>query len=318
MLIKCPECGHQVSDKAPVCPNCGIEIAGLVKETQPINVEEPVVIATPIEEEPIPTPSPTSTTPVSYAYQQQQDTYQQPQNAYQPTPKAPKQRSHTTLWISFFIAAVICAVMLYIYKDASEQLAADEVVNMDKLRDMQEDVDSSLVSSKYKNQEPKAETHEEVESTGPSEDLESADNTDNSEASAQPSSSEPSTAEMEKATNAVRRFFRAINSHDKEALNNSVSPFLSNFNGKARATKHDVQQYMTDSYQADVKNINWYIGDIKNIKKREIGENRYEYDITLDAKKVTEREGGTSTHNYTIKAMVEADGKVGSMAIDRK
>lgn len=31
-IIKCPECGHQVSDKAPTCPNCGIEIAG--KTTQ--------------------------------------------------------------------------------------------------------------------------------------------------------------------------------------------------------------------------------------------------------------------------------------------
>ena len=28
MIIKCPECGHQVSDKAPICPNCGVEIAG--------------------------------------------------------------------------------------------------------------------------------------------------------------------------------------------------------------------------------------------------------------------------------------------------
>lgn len=27
-MIKCPECGHAVSDKAPVCPCCGIEIAG--------------------------------------------------------------------------------------------------------------------------------------------------------------------------------------------------------------------------------------------------------------------------------------------------
>lgn len=27
-MIKCPECGHAVSDKAPVCPACGIEIAG--------------------------------------------------------------------------------------------------------------------------------------------------------------------------------------------------------------------------------------------------------------------------------------------------
>lgn len=28
MIIKCPECGHQVSDKAPICPSCGVEIAG--------------------------------------------------------------------------------------------------------------------------------------------------------------------------------------------------------------------------------------------------------------------------------------------------
>lgn len=28
MIIKCPECGHQVSDHAKTCPSCGIEIAG--------------------------------------------------------------------------------------------------------------------------------------------------------------------------------------------------------------------------------------------------------------------------------------------------
>lgn len=30
MLIKCPECGHQVSEKAPVCPTCGVQIAGKI------------------------------------------------------------------------------------------------------------------------------------------------------------------------------------------------------------------------------------------------------------------------------------------------
>ena len=29
-IIKCPECGHQVSDQAPTCPSCGIVIAGRV------------------------------------------------------------------------------------------------------------------------------------------------------------------------------------------------------------------------------------------------------------------------------------------------
>lgn len=30
MIIKCPECGHQVSDQARTCPSCGIDIAGKI------------------------------------------------------------------------------------------------------------------------------------------------------------------------------------------------------------------------------------------------------------------------------------------------
>ena len=29
-IIKCPECRHDVSDKAKTCPNCGVDIAGNV------------------------------------------------------------------------------------------------------------------------------------------------------------------------------------------------------------------------------------------------------------------------------------------------
>lgn len=29
-IIKCPECGRQISDKAPACPNCGVPIAGKI------------------------------------------------------------------------------------------------------------------------------------------------------------------------------------------------------------------------------------------------------------------------------------------------
>lgn len=31
-IIKCPECGHQISDKAPVCPSCGVEILGKIEK----------------------------------------------------------------------------------------------------------------------------------------------------------------------------------------------------------------------------------------------------------------------------------------------
>ena len=30
MIIKCPECGHSISDQAAVCPSCGIQIAGKI------------------------------------------------------------------------------------------------------------------------------------------------------------------------------------------------------------------------------------------------------------------------------------------------
>lgn len=32
-LIKCPECGTEVSDRAPACPNCGAPIAAAAEAT---------------------------------------------------------------------------------------------------------------------------------------------------------------------------------------------------------------------------------------------------------------------------------------------
>lgn len=31
-LIKCPECGQQISNKAEVCPHCGIEVQKVLEE----------------------------------------------------------------------------------------------------------------------------------------------------------------------------------------------------------------------------------------------------------------------------------------------
>lgn len=36
-LIKCPECGHDVSTKAPACPQCGVTIAGNLKRCPTCN-----------------------------------------------------------------------------------------------------------------------------------------------------------------------------------------------------------------------------------------------------------------------------------------
>ena len=40
-LIKCKECGHEVSDKASMCPNCGCPIESLGAAQEEVIYEEP-------------------------------------------------------------------------------------------------------------------------------------------------------------------------------------------------------------------------------------------------------------------------------------
>lgn len=40
-LINCPECGKEISDKAPSCPNCGCPISAMPFQTLPSEVDTP-------------------------------------------------------------------------------------------------------------------------------------------------------------------------------------------------------------------------------------------------------------------------------------
>ena len=128
-IIKCPECGHQVSDKAPVCPNCGVEIADKVtkcpdcgevyfsadamcphcyrpttKKTEPA----PVVEQTP--------PSPIPPQPK-----------EKPKFSSDPiqVPKK-KKNSWVAYLVSFVIALLICGVCFYMYKNAQDNKEMQE------------------------------------------------------------------------------------------------------------------------------------------------------------------------------------------------
>lgn len=134
-IIKCPECGHQISDKAPVCPNCGVEIAGKVtqcpncgeiyfrnedscpnchrpttarrQETQPA---EAVPTVAEVSSSPTPPPPPTSR-PACPA------TDEAPNHT---TDNTPKKKSHTALIAAFIIALAICGVCFYFYNQAKD------------------------------------------------------------------------------------------------------------------------------------------------------------------------------------------------------
>jgi endonuclease YncB( thermonuclease family) len=44
-LIKCPECGREVSDRARICPNCGCPAAGRAAKTAEANIRRSILIA---------------------------------------------------------------------------------------------------------------------------------------------------------------------------------------------------------------------------------------------------------------------------------
>lgn len=123
-IIKCPECGHQVSDAAPTCPQCGVKIAGRVmkcpdcgeiifndQEMCP-NCHCPInkTLAQPLVD--IPQQARPKVQPVA-----------DPANeTMPPTPPIPPQKkSHTVLIVSLVIALIIVFVGFYFYKNNSQK-----------------------------------------------------------------------------------------------------------------------------------------------------------------------------------------------------
>ena len=124
-IIKCPECGHQISDKAPTCPNCGVEIAGKVRKCAQcgnvfFNDEERCPICH--------TPNPSrmgaqgqtqpAPPPVPHIVPQQQ--------AATPAELPKKKKSRAPYIISFVIALIICAVCFYFYQKANNDKEQQE------------------------------------------------------------------------------------------------------------------------------------------------------------------------------------------------
>ena len=125
MIIKCPECGHQVSDRAKTCPSCGIEIAGkitrcpdcgeyLFKDQQEcpnchcsINASAPTEPVVPVLEE---------VTPVAA---------ENSDHSEQVRPAKKEKKSHKVLWssilVGFVLALIIVFLGIYFYQKTQEE-----------------------------------------------------------------------------------------------------------------------------------------------------------------------------------------------------
>ncbi len=120
-IIKCPECGRQISENAPVCPNCGVEIKGKITRcTQCGEVYFNEQEVCPNCHHVTYKPQSSAATPPPVPHQTAQPAGKPQQ---EPGKKPAKQKSN--VWVVFTIALVIALVLggifFYFYNNAKTE-----------------------------------------------------------------------------------------------------------------------------------------------------------------------------------------------------
>lgn len=399
-IIKCPECGHQISDKAPTCPSCGVEIAGKISKcpgcgaiyfnyqklcpncyvpnpalgemfgaaTAPATAQAQ---AAQTVQKVAPRPTPAAAQPV----------VRQPEKPTTPPPPPPtqaqprKKSNRTVLILSFVFAVIVCGILYYFYDNANKNKEAEayefamrssNAMDLQSYLDIykdapQEHIDSiqahlaiikqgdadwtnALVSGSkealqaYLNQYPDSPHKQEAVNKLDSIDWAFAKNQDTADSYQAYLNAHADGSHIEEAENALkkvkgrdlqpeekemvsaifRKFFMAINSHDSNGLTDACEDVLSSLLGKSSATKADVITFMEKLYKDNVINMNWYINNDYQIKKREVGVNEYEYQVQFSARQDVDLNDGTKAeHLFKINGVVSPEGKVSSLNMSK-
>ena len=279
MLIRCPECNNEVSDKAEICPHCGIKISG-----------NPEITGTLTGTGTVRKPAPT-----------------QPKRV-----EAGKGKSKAVWVVSLIIALAVFGVGFYFYQSAQqdkEQEAFEYALHSNDLMVMQnylskyqdavidmmkyEDLEwNNAVNSGSKNELLKY-IEENQDSPHITEAKNKIDSIDYSHAMREYKSSknvlalqkyltehpngryssqvqdimdelksvEVTPEEMEMAKGVCRKFLQAINSRNEVKLLSTVTEILDSFLNRTGATNQDVVTFMNKLYKDDITNMNWYMMD---------------------------------------------------------
>lgn len=375
-IIKCPECGHPVSDKAPTCPTCGVEIVG--KTITCANCG-----TTYFKDQALcpnchcPNPLNAATSPLPSI---QTATLSQESNSTQSTSEhesstSEKKNNHFIWIISFVIALIICGTLYYFYHSASQQQEeeayeyamksndpdvlqsyletykdADQahidsiMSHLNMLKTLDTEWTNAIVSGskeaieaylqKYPNSPYRQEAWNKIDSI----DWQIAKKADTAEAYQTYLDEHTDGSHIEEAENAMkkaksrdlqpeeslmvsslfRKFFQSINTRNEDGLTATCEDVLSSLLGKPAATKSDVLTFMNKLYKEDITNMVWRINDDYQIKKREVGDEEYEYQVVFTARQeVSRNDGSTQEGNFKISATVSPDGKISAFNMAR-
>ena len=416
-IIKCPECGRQISDKAPTCPSCGVEIAG--KITKCPNCGEvyfnylemcpncqtpnPTLVGgrggiSPTPSAPVQPAQPVE--PVAPVQQSARRTMQQTERPGMPaTPPPPPPARPTTnkgnggeqnpekkepekkmsvrsiLIISLIFSVLVCGILYYFYdnanknkemeayeyamqssdpmvlqsyldtnKDADEAHRDSITAHLEQLKQNDQDWTNAVVSGskdalqaylqKYPNSIHKQEAINKIDSI----DWNVAKNADTADAYQTYLDAHRDGSHIEEAENALkkvkgrdlqpeekeyitglyRQFFQSINSRDGDGLLANCEDILSSLLGKNSAPKSDIVTFMDKLYKEDVANMNWHINNDYQIKKREIGDSEYEYQVVFTAKQAVDKTDGSKHEQlFKISSTVSPDLKISSFNMSK-
>ena len=230
------------------------------------------------------------------------------------------------------------------YKDAEEAHRDSIMAHLEMLKSIDQDWTNALVSGskqaledylqKYPNSPHKQEAWNKIDSI----DWNVAKAADNVQAYQAYLDAHADGAHIEEAENAMkkaksrdlqpeekqmvsglfRQFFQSINSHNADGLSATCEDILSSLLGKTSATKADVITFMDKLYKDNVANMNWHINNDYQIKKREVGEEDYEYQVQFSAvQNLDLTDGSKKQNNFKINAVVSPAGKVSSFNMNQ-
>ena len=403
-IIKCPECGHQISDKAPVCPSCGVEIAGKVikcphcgevyfnnmemcpnchelnptlthmtqRPAQPGTNQPSQAVRTVAPQTPPARPARTTVPPVPPVRPQG---YNNGTNEGDGGDREKKKSNRGVIIISLLFAVIVCGVFYYFYdsanknkeqeayeyamqssdpmvlqsyldtyKDADEAHRDSIMAHLDMLKQVDQDWTNAVVSGskealeaylqKYPNSPHKQEVWDKIDSI----DWNVAKAADNADAYQTYLDAHADGAHIEEAENALkkvksrdlqpeekqmvsnvfRKFFQSINSRDAAGVASTCEDILSSLLGKSSATSQDVVTFMNKLYKDDVANMNWHINNDYQIKKREVGDEEYEYQVQFSARQDIDLTDGSKKENlFKINGVISPDGKISSFNMSK-
>ncbi len=230
------------------------------------------------------------------------------------------------------------------YKDADEAHRDSIMAHLELLKQTDQDWTNAIVSGskqaleeylqKYPNSPHKQEAWNKIDSI----DWNVAKNADNADAYQAYLDAHADGSHIEEAENALkkvkgrdlqpeeqqmvsgifRQFFQSINSHNADGLAATCEDILSSLLGKNSATKADVVTFMEKLYKEDVANMNWHINNDYQIKKREVGDGEYEYQVQFTAlQEVDKTDGTTKENHFKISSVVSPDGKISSFNMSK-